>query len=170
MKKTILLFSLVAACLVSIGEPVKSMVGADGIEMNVDDYLPYDSKVEYLESTGTQWIDTGIVPQLFGVSKISIKPTVRNTVPWGCQNFTEISSYARYFTDKGLGGQADRKANTCYDIEINGATKQFITNGSVSKLSNMFFLIPASGNCWLFGRSDTGALGQLAIYSASFTD
>ena len=24
--------------------------------------LPYDAEVEYLESTGTQWIDTGIVP------------------------------------------------------------------------------------------------------------
>ena len=23
--------------------------------------LPYDAEVEYLESTGTQWIDTGIV-------------------------------------------------------------------------------------------------------------
>ena len=26
-----------------------------------DKQLPYDAEVEYLESTGTQWIDTGII-------------------------------------------------------------------------------------------------------------
>lgn len=33
--------------------------------------LPYDAEVEYLESTGTQWIDTGIVPT--AQTNISIK-------------------------------------------------------------------------------------------------
>lgn len=34
----------------------RMMMGAGGPK------LPYDAEVEYLESTGTQWIDTGIVP------------------------------------------------------------------------------------------------------------
>ena len=28
------------------------------------DLVPYDAEVEYLESTGTQWIDTGVIPSL----------------------------------------------------------------------------------------------------------
>ena len=53
MNKTILLFSFVAACLVSIGEPVNSMLGSDGIEIIYDNNSPLPDgvvAVEYLES------------------------------------------------------------------------------------------------------------------------
>ena len=41
-------------------EPIKSMIGADGTGIIASDDKPYDSEVEYIESTGTQYIDTGI--------------------------------------------------------------------------------------------------------------
>lgn len=39
--------------------PVRSLIGGRIVE---DDsvHLPYDAEIEYLESTGTQWIDTGL--------------------------------------------------------------------------------------------------------------
>ena len=67
MNKTILLFSLIAACFVSMGEPVKSMVGANGTG-SVFDLKPYDAEIEWLESNGSQWIDTCFYPDLSTVS------------------------------------------------------------------------------------------------------
>lgn len=37
--------------------------------------LPYDAEVEYLQSTGTQWIDTGVVPTLYTKSEVVAKFT-----------------------------------------------------------------------------------------------
>ena len=37
--------------------------------------LPYDAEVEYLESTGEQWIDTGVVPTLYSKSEVVAKFT-----------------------------------------------------------------------------------------------
>ena len=58
---------------------VKSMLAArNSISMKSGGAkLPYDAEVEYLESTGTQWIDTGIIPdantglQLFSASPVN---------------------------------------------------------------------------------------------------
>ena len=41
----------------SVASPISSILGARGIEMSGKS-LPYDAEVEYLESTGTQYIDT----------------------------------------------------------------------------------------------------------------
>ena len=38
--------------------------------------LPYDAEVEYLESTGTQWIDTGIVARLGTSLRMQFSPRV----------------------------------------------------------------------------------------------
>lgn len=35
--------------------------------------LPYDAEVEYLESTGTQWIDTGLTAAINTISRITFK-------------------------------------------------------------------------------------------------
>lgn len=42
-----------------VGEPVRSVIGGRPVYSNEED-LPYDSDIEYLESTGTQWINTGV--------------------------------------------------------------------------------------------------------------
>ena len=49
--------------------------------------LPYDAEIEYLESTGTQWIDTGIIPQDNTVIDFKCKPFVppsTETISSGC--------------------------------------------------------------------------------------
>lgn len=40
--------------------------------LKVINMLIYDTEVEYLESNGTQWIDTGISPSLSTVSCIKV--------------------------------------------------------------------------------------------------
>lgn len=50
-------FSLAAIVL---GSPTKAIVGGRNIFAESTERMPYDAEVEYLESTGTQWIDTGI--------------------------------------------------------------------------------------------------------------
>ena len=44
------------------GSVVKSAIGGDGVKRSGGGKvpLPYDAEVEYLESTGTQWINTGV--------------------------------------------------------------------------------------------------------------
>lgn len=51
---------------------VRSMLGIRNA-MTAPKRLPYDAEVEYLESTGTQWIDTGIAP---GNRKIDAEVTL----------------------------------------------------------------------------------------------
>ncbi len=55
--------------------------------------LPYDAEVEYLESTGTQYIDTGIIPN--NTTGIFAKVYVGNTTD-------------RYFLGGNLGGTGNR--------------------------------------------------------------
>ena len=48
--------------------------------------LPYDAEIEYLESTGTQYIDTGVVPALSDTVSISFRRTAQNAAVFGCCN------------------------------------------------------------------------------------
>ena len=43
--------------------------------------LPYDAEVEYLESTGTQWIDTGVIPNQSSVSEIKCQTDTPTAKP-----------------------------------------------------------------------------------------
>ena len=44
----------------AMARPIRSVLGGR-LEYEGGEALPYDSEVEYIESTGTQWIDTGYV-------------------------------------------------------------------------------------------------------------
>lgn len=156
------LFALFGVAL--FARPVKSMLSASRTNSSSDGSLPDNIvPVEYIESTGAQYIDTGITPDIDGITILDSFFTVAGTVPWGCVNFTEVSGYWRYFRSNGAGGyyvysRAERRL-----LEIDGISKQIFYNGRGLSVAN-FFQSPASGSLWLFGRSDTGALGKLAIY------
>lgn len=60
--------------------------------------LPYDAEVEYLESTGTQWIDTGIVPTVDDSFYCRVKQSiVKDQCLWG------LTSVAYCFSNSGSG-------------------------------------------------------------------
>ena len=53
-------------------KPVRAFLGrCDKIKAPVK---PYDAEVEWIESTGTQWIDTGVFPKLNTISRFRIIP------------------------------------------------------------------------------------------------
>ena len=56
--QTALFLGVLIMVLGAVSSPHSSMLGARGIAMG-GKRLPFDAEVEYIESTGTQWIDTG---------------------------------------------------------------------------------------------------------------
>ena len=62
--------------------------------------IPYDSEVEYLESSGTQWIDTGVLPT-FNM-KVEVTFILRNNTStiFGSREGDNVNSFAiTYFTN-----------------------------------------------------------------------
>ena len=125
--------------------------------------------VEYIQSSGTQYINTGITPQGDGISRIFLKALEGNTRMWGCVSFVERQGYGRYFCALGVANTAVRQKNTFYDILVDGIQKQYIVNDEIIDVPN-FFAGSASGYCWLFGASDRNEKGRCQIYFAYFTD
>ena len=65
MKRILLVVSLCAS-LVLTAAPIKSGIGArETSSINGEAKLPYDAVVEYIQTRGQQWIDTGYVPTSF---------------------------------------------------------------------------------------------------------
>jgi hypothetical protein len=78
--------------------------------------LPYDAEVEYLESTGTQWIDTGIKPNYDDVVRIELAVGTS-------------SSLGRRFLF------SDGNPNVAHYAEINGYNKYGVNNSRVIPVS-----------------------------------
>ena len=61
------------AASAALGNPIRSSIGGRGQPKWGDD-VPYDAPIEYLESTGGQWINTGYVPNLFSQFDLKFSP------------------------------------------------------------------------------------------------
>ena len=59
--------------------------------------LPYDAEVEYLESTGTQWIDTGVAPVDDATFVVCAAFTNLNTGRFGAVQLIGSSTTYRYY-------------------------------------------------------------------------
>lgn len=77
--------------------------------------LPYDAEVEYLESTGTQWIDTGVLPDFDMIARITLSYQ-QNSVyaAWGTRGtsyynraYTSAYNTTTISTSTFYGGQFD---------------------------------------------------------------
>ena len=117
--------------------------------------LPYDAEVEYLESTGTQWIDTGIA---FDVFPISINmgfmkmnwpspPDLFGTVASGVGRYIldadRYESYIRYGTNEHSGGIGKVLMSTYYDIELSVSSEgvgSFVANGKTLQTDKPAFI------------------------------
>lgn len=89
--------------------------------------LPYDAEIEYLESSGTQWIDTGIIPDsntivqfkfvnLYITGDVIIGYFINDTNDW--RLFNHVS--ACYFdmpNDRRIAG-GNIYENTLYELEL----------------------------------------------------
>lgn len=121
--------------------------------------LPYDAEVEYLESTGTQYFDTGVTPKKENIQSWGLFQT-NTEVPFGCLNFSIVSGYHRFFTKAGMSfGQNQGKFHTW---KLNSSNKELLLDGK--KVATNVGTVDAVGNLWLFGRSDTGVKGKVRLY------
>jgi hypothetical protein len=109
--------------------------------------LPYDAEVEYLESTGTQWIDTGIYPDNnIGISTdvlfvgsygnvfycIFEARRAYHNADFGIINFVDTNSQLQFrygSTDSYVGKLA---TDTVFTIETNG---RVLSVGGVPKIT-----------------------------------
>ena len=83
MRACIMMFA-VLSCISVIAKPTKSSVAARNGVGGSGNALPYDAEVEYLESTGTQWIDTGIpADSIYAFSFEFAIPTGATQSAWG---------------------------------------------------------------------------------------
>ena len=100
---------------------------------------PYDAEVEYLESTGTQWIDTGVIPDFnFGISI----------------DFVALSSNSRLFgtsfRNKGIWGGVTISNYTYYDGgQMTWLNNEKAYNPAIAQYDNQRIFITAisNGNC-----------------------
>jgi hypothetical protein len=90
--------------------------------------LPYDAEVDYLESTGTQWIDTGVIPSAdFGCHlEIAHKNNFGMCGATGTSLFVGGGSYAIYIS----GQNTDSVSSVQYCF---GTTVQTVSNIAVPK-------------------------------------
>lgn len=137
--------------------------------------LPYDAEIEYLESTGTQWIDTEIVPN-FSTEvhfKGGVTQYIANTTLLGAR--TGTSSANRFFP-LACQGAAERYritfGNDDYDTGINIDYNNYITvlfnetnthrlyvNGNYKRAYQTGNIVEQQNNLLLFGT--TGYQGNL---------
>lgn len=154
--------------------------------------LPFDSAVAYLESTGTQYIDTGLTP---GDNEMDYEIVVANKgdstlrAGYGCRQTSSAyvpSTYVTFFNDRGNGGQARvdiaNSGSSVYTAAIIGEIQTFIWDSATKTLrrfkdGNEGTPITAGSKsaCHysfvLFGVNTAGnkyAGASLAIYSAKF--
>ena len=89
--------------------------------------LPYDAEIEYLESTGTQWIDTGIIPDsntivqfkfvnLYITGDVIIGYFINDTNDWRFFNNASACYFDMPNSERIAGGNIYE--NTLYELEL----------------------------------------------------
>lgn len=147
--------------------------------------LPYDAEVEYLESTGTQWIDTRVSAD----SNLSVEITMANAGtpfanvnPCGAVLITPQCRHHINFHRDGIAYYFG-KGDSCvlfshymppdaeiFTLKVDAINKTFKLRRFISTFPNDTFDTGLS--YWLFGRNGTTPpyLGSLRIYSAKLWD
>lgn len=135
--------------------------------------LPYDSKVEYLEGTGTQWIDTGISSTngLLLDYTCSYDALTQSIVTTGdkSSNIVRIYLYNAYHIQiwkvgKAVSVRVYPKLNTFYQIshDFRGFTNKVVWNGSVVYNTNSSTAHTATDNVVIFKEYSYIRKGKIA--------
>ena len=124
----------------------KLYVGSERRMIVAPEPLPYDAEVEYLESTGTQYIDTGYTPIIGDSIHIEFTHTSYNIgdnyrclysagtgtyqlIHLGCKSAAIDGAYYKYFASGGAAEFNYHPAlNTWYALDVNGNGTATIDN------------------------------------------
>jgi hypothetical protein len=142
--------------------------------------LPYDAEVEYLQSSGAQFIDTLVNAD----SNLSVEITMANAgTPWTnvnpvgvilatprCRHHLNFDSVLRYYFGNGDSGVVSAGYKPAdgevFTFKVDAISKTFTLGSFLGTFPNDTFDTGLS--YWLFGRNGTTPpyLGSLRIYSA----
>jgi len=121
---------------------------------------PYKCRVEYLESSGTQYIDTGIAPSnITPIAKLKFIPTQQYSSGnygifgcWGANN----TRFQVFYNSIGIGTYVSKswQANTTYEVELNGKIPSATINGTVETTGYSNANGFSSDNMYLFTRNN----------------
>ena len=150
----IILFLPILTC---IGSPVRSALGAKGILYTGGHVLPYDAEVEYLESTGTQWIDTGVIPTAstsvlcaFSLTKI---PSDTYAGAFGAGTMTQPPSGFILFLNNTVNVQARTGhysgPNIVSTYQVAKDFEYIVTMAMNSLMINGLSFVPSRDNTWI---------------------
>ena len=109
----------------SFCNPIGGRVAARGIEYVEQDELPYDSDVEYLESTGMQYIDTGVQSQDGVTAYVELLRANRYSNECYLGGYGDSSSrlwLAYSFGNTWYRGYGNNQSSTGYEANINVIT------------------------------------------------
>lgn len=100
--------------------------------------VPYDAEVEYLESTGTQWIDTGVVmtASLFENAETTIVVQETEIIALTRNFFGDGTSGYDGYTFGCVSGYRMQACNGVYATQGNSATPFSTTNPNIVKVSS----------------------------------
>lgn len=135
MKKVLLTLICVLA-VIAVANPKKSLVGARGVG-NGGENLPYDAEVKYLESTGTQRIDTGVFLKLSDIVEVTYSFSNRNS-PFGTYDTVSGDNYLFNLTGSGanticrystVSWSTATSLNTKYSVQVGNG--EFYVDGTL---------------------------------------
>lgn len=162
------------------GGIVKSMLGCRQ-GMNGNTKLPYDAEVEYLESTGTQYINTGIVPNnnlgfILDIAYVGEGGTYGRLFGTQANGYSGSLTIRRYNPSSGdiqfqsIGTGINGKYESVpYDTNrkvygINEPQGSLTVSGSVI-VSDMAISSGITYSAWLFGTNNVAQYGLAKLYS-----
>ena len=146
--------------------------------------LPYDAEVEYLESTGRQWIDTEIIPNSdYGFEIEFMKLDMTETVPLGTWRAWEVEMFGgdfKYTANAFLGTfgslNVEIRYNKINNIIIEKLHHKRLTvecNGGLDYDNVFTENFACAYSAYLFGNHAKGVpnhLGPCRIFMAQITD
>lgn len=165
------------------GTNVETVLQEIGAELGLS-VQPYKRQLEYLESTGTQWIDSGLYSQDGYVYQTRISPTEagawklffgRQTTAVGgqCEYFgygRDASSIGAFFANAGVqsGGTAGA-IGTAYDIEMSSVpANKYVTINDTKTTSASDTGYSDSLHIYLFGINNAGEANNFAKIRLSY--
>lgn len=114
--------------------------------------LPYDAEIEYLQSTGTQWIDTGYYPNnatiLYAKYYTLQGPHTPFAARWsGANTYDTFGLYVAdtnrtvvYFGRYSNGKYIESSSSTSIITEVNIGLTEVIINGSIKSITRASFV------------------------------
>ena len=129
--------------------------------------VPYDAEVEYLESTGTQWIDTGVVPTIYTGTSLVFQTLITTGDEsnaffgsrLGALN-SALSAMQGYYTSLRI--RWDYGANLGWAAGIESGVHSIITSGNKLKYDGYSEAVvggfsPSGMAIWLFAINNNGS-------------